>query len=1191
LVSVILKFELKQWLRNPQVYIYAAVFFLLAAGTMAGAAGILGEGSSSQNTANSPSSLFSFFMFFFKLLLFLVPAICGASVYKDFQSGIHSILYSYPFSKLDYLTGKFASSLLVVIVISFAVGLGLAVGAILPGTDPALLLPFDISVYLQIYIVYVLPNLLLFGSAVFAIVLFSRNIYAGFISVVLLLLLREAVLNLSGPGMGMLLDPLGAAAAEVLSVNLTPSERSALPVPFDRMVLYNRLLWFGLTVFILAVTYIKFRFAETASFFLKRGKVKLESALNIPGRLQKIKIPLPVTDFSFTAGIKTAWLLSKFDFRYILRSGSFISILAAGGVFTAAILLQVNPVADTKILPVTWAMLGYPVMFISFLIIFLTFLYSGVLMNRADSYRMNELVISSPVRDSVLLLSRVFALVKMQSVLLIMIMAVGVSVQIYSGYYSIDPFQYLFALFGIHLIVFVIWSFVSLFVQSVFRNSYLGLFLLIMLALGISYLPSAGIEEAVYRFNQDPEPYFFLKYSDLTGYGDFLFPYFAYKLYWLLFGLSLFSLTLFVFPRELTKSAAERLRLAVSRFRGKSAAAFIFLTAFFVFAGYVINRGESFGSNSLNPKNEAALFGEFISKYSRFGNTPQPRITSVNLKIELFPENKSFYAEGNYTIINKTGTSIDTLLVRTGFDESTTLAFTDGAAHVVYDSIYKFAICRLSKPLAPGESMKFSFAIRNSPGSVFESGAGVLPGGTYLKSDILPRLGFYSGRNNTTNSAVGNMQNHYQGNDADLVELDITAVTSPEQMVLLPGVLVNERLENGRRYFHYKTDSSIKFVFSIVSGIYERYEESFQGTKFSIFYHKGHNRNLTGISDALKRSMEYNALYFSPYPYGEIKVVEFPRSEGSYATTSGNVIQMSEIRFIGDPGEQQDGLIDLAFYTAAHELSHQWWGNQVMPGDAPGAVMLTESICEYVTAKVYEKKFGKQQALKFLKIQMNRYLSGRANDTGTEPPLTNVEPEQSYISYGKGAVVFYSIAELIGEVNLNRALGDFLRETVSQKNRYPVSADLIRFIDQAVPDSLTYLIKDMFQSVTFYENKISEIKKTQLPGGEYKVDLDLLVSKYRINEKREKTFSDDSGKSITYNPGNVGSAINSLPLNDYIEIAVLDSRKNTLYRGRIKVSSIYNNISVIVSSNPESVLIDPDELMIEVIKTDNEASF
>lgn len=79
--------------------------------------------------------------------------------------------------------------------------------------------------------------------------------------------------------------------------------------------------------------------------------------------------------------------------------------------------------------------------------------------------------------------------------------------------------------------------------------------------------------------------------------------------------------------------------------------------------------------------------------------------------------------------------------------------------------------------------------------------------------------------------------------------------------------------------------------------------------------------------------------------------------------------------------------------------------------------MITESITEYITAKIYEKKYGKHSALKFLKIQRDRYLTGRANETEEEVPLYLVNPEQSYISYGKGAIAFYILSEFIGEEN------------------------------------------------------------------------------------------------------------------------------------------------------------------------------
>ena len=87
----------------------------------------------------------------------------------------------------------------------------------------------------------------------------------------------------------------------------------------------------------------------------------------------------------------------------------------------------------------------------------------------------------------------------------------------------------------------------------------------------------------------------------------------------------------------------------------------------------------------------------------------------------------------------------------------------------------------------------------------------------------------------------------------------------------------------------------------------------------------------------------------------------------------------------------------------AHELTHQWWGNQVVPADALGAKMLTESIAEYISLRIYERYFGQEKALHFLSLQRKRYLEGRTTETGKENPLYLVQPEQEYIAYGKGA--------------------------------------------------------------------------------------------------------------------------------------------------------------------------------------------
>jgi len=47
------------------------------------------------------------------ILYFFLPAIFGTAINKDFATQTHQVLYSYPFSKFQYLLGKFLSALVV----------------------------------------------------------------------------------------------------------------------------------------------------------------------------------------------------------------------------------------------------------------------------------------------------------------------------------------------------------------------------------------------------------------------------------------------------------------------------------------------------------------------------------------------------------------------------------------------------------------------------------------------------------------------------------------------------------------------------------------------------------------------------------------------------------------------------------------------------------------------------------------------------------------------------------------------------------------------------------------------------------------------------------------------------------------------------------------------------------------------
>ncbi len=1063
----ILKFELKYWLKNGAFYAYLFTFFLMALLSMAGASGAFGEGSASnESIANSPISIYGFTNFFNKLLLFLLPAIIGSTIYKDYKSNFNSILHTYPFSKANYLFAKFASGFLIVSLIAFSVELGLILGTKVPTVNPAKLLPFDAVPYLQTYFIYIIPNLLLFGVIVFSIVLLSRNIYTGFIAVILIWLLKEVVVRLAGSeGLAsLIIEPFGENATQYLTRYWTLEEQNTLSLPLQPIILYNRLVWFFIGTTIFMAIYYRFSFSQGA-FSLNLKTPKSESVTkNNFGSIIKVNLPKIKFDYTFFRQIQTAWKMSQTDFIFIIRSGAFISIVIAGILFLNVILLQMNPQTDTKTLPVTWVILGFPVFFFSFLIQILTFLYAGILVHRAQSSRISDLISVTPVPNWVLLFSKFLALVKMQMLLLSLIMVVGIAIQLNSNFYDFEIGHYLFDLFVIHLISFVIWAFLSLLIQSIFTNTYLSLFLLILGALGVSQLPSLGIESFVFRFNESPNADFFLKYSDINGYGHSLTPYLLYKFYWLIFGLLLFCLNLLIWQRELTNSFIERLKIAKKRLSTKLVfISVILLASFLGFGFYLFNQENNPDNRNLSAKDETNLLTQFQKKYDKYKHTIQPRITSVFVKLDIYPETNSFLASGKYTFINKNAQAVDTLLIKMGYDEITSISLDTKATLIEEDTVFKFVVYKLEKGIAPNDSINLNFTIQNHPNTLVAKSSNVLKNGTYLKSDIFPRLGYFANTEIKQPDDTTAQSNHYQSIDADLINFEAILSTSPKQIAITSGYPVKEWLEDERRYFHYKMDKPIKFVLGFNSGIFEILKEDYKGVDLRIYYHPKHTYSLSLMMEGLKSSIDYNTKYFGAYQHKQAQIIEFPRSEGSYATTSGNCIQVSEIRFINDANIVKEGGIDLSFYVVAHELTHQWWGNQVIPADVLGATMITESITEYITAKIYENKFGKNSALQFLRIQRNRYLSGRADETEAEAPLYLVNSNQSYIAYGKGAIAFYILSEYIGEEKVNGALKKYLDKAKLHPIPYTTSIELLDFLKKETPDSLHYLITDLFE--------------------------------------------------------------------------------------------------------------------------------
>ena len=231
--------------------------------------------------------------------------------------------------------------------------------------------------------------------------------------------------------------------------------------------------------------------------------------------------------------------------------------------------------------------------------------------------------------------------------------------------------------------------------------------------------------------------------------------------------------------------------------------------------------------------------------------------------------------------------------------------------------------------------------------------------------------------------------------------------------------LQKEWIEDDRRYFHYKMDSKILNFYAFNSADYQVARDKWNDVNLEIYHHKGHEYNLDRMMKGMKAALEYCSENFSPYQHKQARIIEFPKTSGTFAQSFPNTIPFSEtFGFIADVDDSDEGGNDFAFVVTAHEIAHQWWAHQVIGADVLGATMLSESLSEYVALKVIEQVNGKNKMRKFLKRSLDTYLTQRTFETKRENALM-YNDGQGYIHYQKGSLIFYALSDYIGEKVLN----------------------------------------------------------------------------------------------------------------------------------------------------------------------------
>jgi hypothetical protein len=194
---------------------------------------------------------------------------------------------------------------------------------------------------------------------------------------------------------------------------------------------------------------------------------------------------------------------------------------------------------------------------------------------------------------------------------------------------------------------------------------------------------------------------------------------------------------------------------------------------------------------------------------------------------------------------------------------------------------------------------------------------------------------------------------------------------------------------------------------------------------------------------------------------------------------------------------------------------------------------MSESIAWYYAMKLFEYDRGPEQLQKLLSWMHEPY---RREIRRGEPSLRGLDP---YRSYRKGPFALYTSSEYIGEEQVNGALRRLLEK--HRQNRAPLAMtlDLYREMQAVTPDSLQYLLHDLFEVNTNWELETEEATAQQTAEGA------LLV-----------TLQVQARKLVFYEAGMETEA----PLDDWIEVGIREQSKGLdeplyLQKHRIRAAS------------------------------------
>jgi len=1027
--------------------------------------------------------------------VFALPILCVSAAVRDDEHRMRDLVAATPMPRGSLLGVRFAG---VVLAALAALAVATLLLATLPFAVPVRegrLLPLRAAPYLWTYLLFVVPNTLLCAGLLYLVGAWTRStlatfvaaigIYAGYF--VTALLVDSPLMAGARPATPELLawaarlDPFGLSAFFEQSRYWTPAESNArLPQ------LTGHLLWNRVGVLVLAAACVlPLRWLDGRATHGRRRRGGAPATLG--GATAGSTTPTAVTGARTAfdrvtptaAGARTlfvaTWSVLRLEVVHLLRSWPLRVLLVlwvvmigiegheqlGGGEYGTRLLASSARLADA--VPEALWLIGT----------ICALYFATEVVWREHLLRLDGIRDATPVRNAALLLGKLGALLLVP--VLLTVAGFGAVMVVHL---TQDGLPVEWRVYGAHaltsLVPLGITTVVAVALQLVVGNRWVALVLGLVVAIIARAGDLIGLAHPLLRFGAAPT----LRWSDLDGFGAPLPSWIAFNALWLLGACVLLGMAAALWPRGTTLPWSARLRGVPRAMRdGLSPRGRLVLAGTtVVFAGaYAAMVWQTVFVARWEPERAAIAWrADYERSYRHLAGRAQPEVVHAALDVALFPERRRATVEGALVVENRHDVAIDTLWVMLPQEvQAPSVSWRTATSR--HDARFGVTTLALRTPLAPGARDTLRFALTLDRGGLRADGfqQDVAGNGSYVRSTtFMPVFGYQPRFELSDEDAEQRRQAglgapsrrvapasagdslaaiaHARGAEPAWLTLDITVSTSADQRAVAPGDLVRSWQAGGRTHARYTMTRPSTPYFSLASGRYAIAEATQGGVRVELWHHALHGVQARRIVDIAATSLATLQPLFGPYPHRTLRIVEVPASWGFGAYASNSVLFLTESR--GMLSDARPGDVDLLVRRIGHEVAHEWWGHVVDPLPMEGSLLLVESLAKYSEQLLIAQAQGGAGVARMMAFDHDRYLRGRANTTGLEPTLRTMVGED-HLYYGKGALAFHAMRDLLGDSAIVGALRTLLATEGGPRGAARADA-FVAQLRAAAPDSV-----------------------------------------------------------------------------------------------------------------------------------------